>query len=296
MVNQLAGVMCALVTPMDEHGEVDLGGLERLVQRVVEGGVRGVCPVGSTGEGPRLTAQQRRAVVERVRSLVPAGLPVIPSPSTAAPTRTVEDVETLAALGCDAVLIPPPSGFLLDDDDVRRFYEDLAARSPLPIVMYNFPALTRVRISPAVVGALACHQRIIGVKDSSRELEYTQAALYASADVPDFVVLTGSDTMLLATLVLGGSGAIVGSANLVPGLGVSLYEAILAGDWPRARKLQRVLFDVVCAARAAGFPTGWKAALEMAGVCAGYPAPPASHLSGETLATLRKRLEELKVL
>jgi 4-hydroxy-tetrahydrodipicolinate synthase len=296
MVIRLAGVMCALVTPMDENGEVDLEGLERLVQRVVDGGVTGICPVGSTGEGPRLSAQQRHAVVRRVRALVPDGFPVIPSPATAVATRTAEDVEALAALGCDAVLVAPPSGYLLDDDEVRRFYEELAARSPLPIVMYNFPALTRVRISPAVVGTLAHHERIIGVKDSSRELEYTQAALYASSGAQDFVVLTGSDTMLIATLMVGGSGAIVGSANLVPELGVAVYDATLAGDWVRAREAQRTLFEVVSAARAAGFPGGWKAALDMVGVCAPYPAPPALPVSGEALALFRKRLEELKVL
>jgi|SRR5665213_530706 len=296
MVIRLEGVMCALVTPMHPTGEVDLEGLERLVQRVVDGAVTGICPVGSTGEGPRLTAQQRHAVVGRVRALVPDGFPVIPSPASAVPARTAEDVEALAALGCHAVLVAPPSGYLLDDDDVRRFYEDLAARSPLPIVMYNFPALTRVRIAPAVVAKLAHHERIIGVKDSSRELEYTQAALYASAGTSDFAVLTGSDTMLVATLMVGGSGAIVASANLVPALGVAVYEATVEEDWPRARELQRTLFEVVSAARAAGFPAGWKAALDMAGVCAPYPAPPASPVTGEALAVLRERLEELEVL
>ena len=296
MVIRLAGVMCALVTPMDENGEIDVEGLERLVQRVVDGGVTGICPVGSTGEGSRLTAQQRHAVVRRVRALVPHGLPVIPSPATAAPVRTAEDVEALAALGCDAVLVPPPSGYVLDDDEVRRNYEELAARSVLPIVMYNFPALTRVRISPAVVGTLAHHERIIGIKDSSRELEYTQAALYASARAADFAVLTGSDTMLIATLMVGGSGAIVGSANLVPALGVAVYDATVAGDWSCARELQRTLFEVVAAAREAGFPAGWKAALALVGVCAPYPAPPAKPVSGDSLVAFRQRLEELKVL
>lgn len=296
MVKRLAGVMCALVTPLDEDGEIDFGGLERLVERVVGGGVTGVCPVGSTGEGTRLTARQRHAVVERVRALVPRDVALIPSPSTLVPTGTVEDVEALAELGADAVLVAPPPGYLLDGGDVLRFYEDLAARSPLPIVLYNFPALTRVSIRPAAVGQLAHHDRVIAVKDSSRDLEQTLAYLYASAGAQDFVVLTGTDTLLMPTLMAGAAGAIVGSANLVPELGVAVYEATVAGDWPRARDGQRLLFEVVSAARNVGFPYGWKAALELAGVCSAYPAPPASPVSGDALAALRKRLNELEVL
>jgi 4-hydroxy-tetrahydrodipicolinate synthase len=296
MVTELAGVMCALVTPMDEDGGVDLDGLQRLVERVVRGGVSGVCPVGSTGEGSRLTDSQRRAVVRLVRELVPREIAVVPSPSTQAPDLAAEDIQAYAETGADAVLAAPPAGYLLDGGDVRRFYERLAQRSPLPVVMYNFPALTRVAIPPAAAGELARHENIVGIKDSSRDLEYAQAVLGACARVPDFAVLTGSDTLLVATLAIGGRGAIAGSANLVPELGVAVYDATTAGDWSRARDLQWRLFEVVSAARAAGFPYGWKAALELAGVCRAYPAPPASPVRGAELEALRKRLDELQAL
>jgi 4-hydroxy-tetrahydrodipicolinate synthase len=146
-----------------------------------------------------------------------------------------------------------------------------------------------------VVAALAGHPRVVGIKDSSRDLEYTQAVLYASAGA-DFAVLTGSDTLLLATVVLGGAGAVVGSANLVADLGMAVYDATLRGDLATARPLQQRLFEVVSAARAAGFPTGWKAALELAGICSALPAPPASPVSADTMAALRDRLVELGVL
>lgn len=293
---RLRGVLCALVTPMDSRGEVDDGGLERLVEHVVGGGVTGICPVGSTGEGPRLSDQQRHGVVKRVRSLLPAGMPVIPAPSTSVPSRVGADIEALAGLGADAVLLAPPPAYLLRDDDVRAYYAGVASQSALPIIMYNFPALTRVQIAPEVARDLAQHERIAGLKDSSRDLEYTQAVLYQTASVPDFAVLTGADTLLLATLVAGGTGAIAGSANCVPRLGTDLYEAATAGDWPRARALQERLFGVVAATRAVGFPSGWKAALAVCGICAGYPAPPALPVGGEELARLRARLAELEVI
>lgn len=292
----LRGILCALVTPMDTGGEVDYDGLERLVEHVVRGGVSGICPVGSTGEGSRLSAEQRYGVVKRVRSLAPPDLPVIPAPSTSVPAQVDADIEALASLGADAVLLAPPAAYLLGDDDVLVYYTGAATRSPLPIIVYNFPALTRVQISPRVAGELAQHERIAGLKDSSRDMEYTQSVLYETAAAADFVVLTGSDTLLLATLAAGGAGAIAGSANCVPRLGADLFRAASAGDWALARTLQERLFQVVSAARAAGFPCGWKAALELSGICSAQPAPPALPVRGEPLSRLRARLAELEVI
>lgn len=291
----LRGVMCALATPFDEAAEVDIAGLERLVASVVGKGATGICPVGSTGECSRLTPGQRLAVVERVRAATPDDLLVMPSPLSGPPVRVLQEIRDFAGLGADAVLVAPPAGYLLADDDVRAFYAGLAAESPLPIVLYNFPEMTRVRIAPAVVAALAGHRQIVGIKDSSRDMEYTQAVLYASAGA-DFAVLTGSDTLLLATITLGGAGAVVASANLVADLGTAVYDAALRGDLVTARPLQQRLFEVVSAVRAAGFPIGWKAALELAGICSALPAPPASPVSGDSMAVLRDRLAELKVL
>lgn len=295
MVTALRGVMCAMVTPFDETADVDVAALERLVTSVVGKGATGICPVGSTGEGSRLTGPQRRSVVQRVRGVVPDDFFVMPSPLSGPPARTLDEIYAFADLGADAVLVAPPAAYLLADREVTAFYEELAASSPLPIVLYNFPAMTRVQIAPSVVAALAGHERIVGIKDSSRDLEYTQAVLYAAADA-DFAVLTGSDTLLLATLTLGGVGAVVGSANLVADLGMVVYQEAIAGDLPKARSAQQRLFDVVSAARAAGFPTGWKAALELAGICSARPAPPAVPVSGDALAALRNRLQELGVL
>lgn len=296
VAGRLRGVFCALITPMGPGGEIDIPGLERLTGHVVSGGAAGICPVGSTGEGSRLTARQRHDIVRRVRALVPPGMPVIPAPATAAPAAIGDDIRALADLGADAVLLAPPGAYALNDDDVRAYYLGAAETSALPVLIYHFPALTRVPVSPAVAGELAGHPRVAGLKDSGRDLEYTQAVLYATRGAGDFAVLTGSDTLLAATMLAGGAGAICGSANLVPRLGSDLYAAAAAGDWPRALALQERLFAVVAAARAAGFPRGWKAALQLAGICSGQPAPPALPVRGEALDALRVRLAGLGVL
>lgn len=295
-MSRISGVFCALATPLDSEGEIDLAALDRLIERVVAGGVAGICPVGSTGEGTRLTAPQRHLVVQRVGARVPSNMPVLPAPAPAPVAQVLGEIESFAELGCEGVLLAPPAGYVLSDKEVLKFYESTAQRSALPIIMYHFPALTRVSLSEHVAGQLAMHDTIVGLKDSGRDLEYTQAVVYATAHAPNFSVLTGSDTMLMATMLAGGHGAIIASANVAPSLGVALYEATTTGDWPRARTLQQRLFEVVRAARSAGFPKGWKAALAMQGICESYPSPPATPLDGEALAALRRTLRELEVV
>lgn len=296
MTAALAGVHCALVTPLDAAASIDQAGLERLIGRVVDGGVAGICPAGSTGEGMRLSAEQRITLVRRVRALVPAGLTVIPSPSSAHPPGTAEEIRAFEAEGADAVLVPPPASYRLAADDVFRFYATLADRSPLPIVMYHIPDLMGVGVPAGVAARLATHPGIIGLKDSSRQFEYSEEVLYATRGA-DFSLLTGSDTMLMATMLHGGAGAIAASANLVPELGCALQRAAAGGDWAEAARMQERLFHVVTAVRhAGGAAPGWKAALALAGVCSAAPAPPAGAVSGPALDRLRARLADLGVL
>lgn len=289
------GISVALVTPLDEAGRLDEAGLDRLVDRVVSGGVRAVCPVGSTGEGQRLTLEQRIEVVDAVAKRLPSGVPMVPAAVEANVDARAAELALLAEHGAAGILVAPPGHYALGDEEVLRLYETLADASSLPLVLYNFPAMTRTRIAPDVVGRLAQHDKIIAIKDSSRDLEYFQEVLYATGDFTDFAVLTGSDSMLLASTHLGGQGAIAASANLVPGLGVDLHKAVTDERWDDARSLQRRLYEVVTACRDAGVPLAWKAALEVVGVCSGQPAMPASRLAPHVQGRLAERLSALGV-
>lgn len=285
----ISGVMVALVTPVEETGGIDLCGLERLMERVVAGGVDGISPVGSTGEGPKLTSGQRVSLVSRVRALVPAGMPVVPGMPLVTVAEALAEIQSLAEADATAVMVSPPSYYPLADDAVLRLYETVADRSPLPLLLYNIPAFTKVRIAPEVVAALATHPNVVGLKDSSRDLEYQQQVLRACAGAA-FSVLTGTDSLLVASLVIGARGAIAASANLAPELAVGVYRAFAAGDVPAALRRQDQLSAVVAACRCGDFPAGWKAALELRGVCGADPVPPGSPLSAAQHADLEARL------
>ncbi|HKF31477.1 MAG TPA: dihydrodipicolinate synthase family protein [Jatrophihabitantaceae bacterium] len=284
-----SGAMVALLTPLDADGRLDEHGLERLVERVVAGGIDGISPNGSTGEGARLGRERRIAVATRVRKLAPDGMPVV----SGVPLTTLDEgraeLDDLAELGATAALVAPPSYYPLPDESVLRMYEALAGDAPLPLLLYNIPIFTKVRLAPGVVARLATHPAIAGIKDSSRDMEYQQELIAATADA-EFAVLTGADSLLVASLAAGVAGSITAGANLVPELPVGIQRAFHAGDFRTATELQRRLARIVAACNAGEPPAGWKAALSVAGVCGPDLAAPAAALPATLRATLEIRL------
>lgn len=284
-----SGTMVALATPVEADGTVDQAGLERLVRRVVSGGVDGISPTGSTGEGARLTREQRLAVCRQVRDLAPPSMPVIPGLPLVTLAEGPADLAALADAGATAALVAAPSYYPLSAEGALRLYETLADRSPLPLLLYNIPVYTKVSIAPGVVATLAEHPMIAGIKDSSRDMVYQQEVIYATAGA-EFSVLTGTDGLLVASLLLGAVGTIAASANLVPGLVSSVYQAFEAGDTPTALSLQQRLTRIIAGCRRGELPSGWKAALEIAGVCAAHPVPPGLPLPVEEYGQLKDLL------
>lgn len=254
-----------------------------------------VCPAGSTGEGARLGAQQRIEVTAAVRDLVPEGIPVVSGVPASDLDSALTELKALHEAGTSAALVSPPSYFPMTDDEVRRFYERLASASPLPIVLYNIPQFTAVGIAPPVVGALAAHSTVVGIKDSGKNMEYLLAVIDATESAGNFTVFTGTDTLLMASLVSGADGTIAASANVCPALGAKICRAVAEDDLEQARSLQRRLTAVVKACRRDTPPAGWKAALEIIGVCGRGLVDPASSLSVQDHATLAEKLAALGI-
>ncbi len=288
---RIGTVMAALATPLEPSGRLDVAGLGRLVGHILAGGADGLCPAGSTGEGPLLSRETRVELVRAVSGMSPAGTPIIPGTLSVNPEATLADIDAYADAGATAVLVPPPFYYPLDDGAVADFYVYVAERSALPVLVYNIPSMTKVSVAPAVTAELAYHPRIAGMKDSSRDMEYFSAVSARTAGSDSFCLLTGSDTLLSASLGAGGQGTIAASVNLVPSLVRSLYDASISGD-VAARDLQARLAEVVFACRRPGFPAGWKAALKLAGLCDATLAAPLREATEAASATLDRELRQ----
>lgn len=291
------GVFAALATPLDANAKLDQKGLEALVAHITKAPVSGICPVGSTGEGPLLDRETRMEVTRRTVEQVDGSLSVIPATVSITERDVIADIEGYASLGANQVLVPPPYYYPLSQGSISDFFHRLAAASPLPLVLYNIPQMTKIQIPPSLVAELAMDENIVGIKDSSRDFEYFSSVTSAisSKDTDNFSVLTGSDTMLAASMLVGGDGTIAASVNLVPELVCDLYRAWIENDYQLAMKLQEQLLKVVQACRPPIFPVGWKAALSLAGLCEKFMAQPVRSATDTELEALAPSLSSLGI-
>jgi len=292
-LKNLRGVLPALITPLTHEGTVDEPGIRRLVEHVLAGGVNGLLPLGSTGETTSLDEPARRRVLSAVMEAAAGRVPVICGVAQTHLAAVRAELAAAAGMGALAALVAPPFYYPIDQATVLDFYRRLASSSPLPILVYNIPQNTKVVIEPATLGTLAHEGAVVGIKDSSRDFEYFERVLLATRDLPGFRVFTGSDTMLLAAVAMGGAGTICGAANVAPSLVVSVYQAAAAGEWDRARIRQDRLVELVMAVREGVFPAAIKAGVAMQGICEPYPMPPVAPLGAAATDRLRERLEAL---
>jgi 4-hydroxy-tetrahydrodipicolinate synthase len=200
------------------------------------------------------------------------------------------EVEAAARLGADAALVVPPFYYPTDQSGVLAFYLELAAGAPLPLMLYNIPQFTKVVADPATVATLAREGAIKGVKDSSRDFEYFEGVCIATRDIPAFRIFTGSDSMLLASMTMGGHGTICGAGNVAPALVVKIFDNYRQGSVDAARDAQDRLYELVQAVRAGVFPLAIKSALQMLGVCEPWSAPPVRKLDDRLAESLREAL------
>ncbi len=284
-IEALSGVLPALVSPLHRDGSADEAGIKRLVEHVISGGVHGLLALGSTGEGAALGERIRWQVLKNVIEAGAGRVPVI-----------CGVVASAARLGATAALVAPPFYYPTDQATVRAFYRRLAADSKLPLLLYNIPQFTKVAAEPSTVAELAAEGTIAGIKDSSRDFEYFENVRLATRNLEHFRMFTGSDTMLLASMAMGGAGTICGAANVAPAWVVRVFDDFVRGDWKAARTHQEALIEVVNVLRAGVFPASIKAALHLQGICEPWPAPPTAALDDAATARLRESLERWGLL
>jgi dihydrodipicolinate synthase/N-acetylneuraminate lyase len=295
-VDQLHGVLPALISPLKRDGTADEPAVHRLVDHVLAGGVHGLLALGSTGETASLDEPTRRRVLGAVVDSAAGRVPVICGVAQSHIAAARVEVEAAARLGAMAALVAPPFYYLIDQPTVLAFYRQLAADSPIPLLLYHIPQLTKVMADPATVATLAREGTIAGIKDSSRDFEYFENVCIETRDLPKFRIFTGSDTMLLPALVMGGAGTICGAANVAPAWVVRIYDDFQGGDLDAARAHQDALFELVLAVRGGVFPSAIKAAMHLLGVCDPWPAPPVEPLDESSEGRLRQLLEQWGLL
>lgn len=296
----LQGIIPPLITPLAGSDQLDVAGLERLLEHVITGGVHGVFVLGTTGEGPNLGYRLRRELVQRVCRQVGGRLPVLVGITDTALVEALAMARHAAASGACAVVTSAPYYFPSSQPELGRFVERLVLELPLPLFLYNMPAMTKTWFAPETLRRLAQIEGIAGIKDSSGDLAYFREVLEVARGRPDWRVFMGPEHLLVEALRLGAHGGVTGGALVEPGLLVGLYEAAHGGDEARAAALQSrllrlgAIFEVD--SEASAVVRGLKCALSLLGLCSDLPAEPLTPFGGEEREKVRAILRALGLL
>ncbi len=290
------GVYAAMATPLTQDGEIDPAGIARVVDYLFASGVTGLSILGSTGEGPSLTNAQRERALTATLAAANGRGPVFTGAASSVVSEVIAGLRMSAGSGARGALVPPPYYYRLDTDAIVSYFERVAEASPLPLILYNIPSMTKIQIPPAAVARLAAHPNIMGLKDSGGDLGYFGALARLVAAQEGFTLYTGSDELLPAALLLGGHGIIGGAVNVVPDVLAALYGAYLDGDTARAVALAGTVARANAAVKVGTFPAPIKAQYALKGLCGPYTAAPIPQLTEDELAQLRAQLTAAGVL
>ena len=277
----LQGVLGPLVTTFDASGELDRTAFEENIRAHLEAGMTGVVAAGSTGEAALLDEKERASLVEVARYVVPNDRRLIVGTGGES-TRAAQRLTRLAAeRGADAVLVVGPHYYGQKAVTLRDHYTAIADSSSVPVILYSIPKYMHFALPPQLVGELARHENIIGIKDSSGDLELL--AGYLKAQSESFTVLTGNGSTFRRALELGARGGILAVALFAAGLSIEVFET-------RSEQAQARLTPL--AARIVGEMgvAGVKAALDRVGLYGGPVRSPLTPLGAGELAQVTELL------
>ena len=287
-----------MVTPLRGRDELDVAGLEKLIEHILAGGVNGLFILGTTGEGPSLSYRLRRELIERVCQQVKSRVPVLVGITDTAFVESVSLARHSAEVGATALVVAPPYYLPEAQPELQEYLDHLVAELPLPLFIYNMPALTKVHFELDTVRRAMDNPRIVGLKDSSGDLDYFKNAAQLIKQRPDWTLLIGPEEKLFESLQLGGFGGVSGGANLFPRLYVQVVAAHRAGNLARAQELQKQIQRVSDSFYRIGkysssIIKGIRCALACLGICDDFMAEPFHRFRAEERNLVQTRLKEI---
>ena len=258
------GCGTALVTPFRKDLSLDEDGMRRLVRRQIEAGINFLVPCGTTGESPTLTRAEHLRVVQITVEEAKGNVPVLAGAGGYNTAEVIELANELKHVGADGILSVTPYYNKPTQEGLYQHYKAIAASVALPIVVYSVQGRTGVNVEPGTLARLAEIRNIVGVKEASGNI--SQMARVVHEVPPEFVVLSGDDSISLPLIALGGRGVISVVSNEIPGEMTRLAQLAMAGDFAGARKLQRAWLALMEVNFVESNPIPVKTALAMMGL------------------------------
>jgi 4-hydroxy-2-oxoglutarate aldolase len=289
-----AGVLAPIPTPFDEHDRIDTARLKTALQKWMATSLDGVVVLGSNGEAALMDDFESDQVIVAARDVVPSSRPFIVGTGRESTQAAIRASKRAAEHGADAVLVRTPGFFKtqMTNDAFVRHYTAVADASPVPVLLYNFTAVTGVNLLPAAVARIATHPNVVGMKESGGDIG--QIADLVTSTPATFGVIAGTAGTFYPALNVGAVGGILALANVLPDACTKLFRLTKAGRHEEAIAVQRRLMPMAkLLGQQYGVP-GLKAALSLIGYDVGMPRPPLAPLPEAAVAALRDTLAQFE--
>ena len=293
-VQGLSGILLPITTPFDSGQDLDLKALSTNLNGWANTGISGIVVLGSTGERVHLDESEYVRVIDTARSEIAGDLAFIVGAGQQSTRGTIQEIQNAANAGAEAVLVITPSFYraALTQEVLIKHYTVVADSSPVPVILYSMPALTGIKIEPVTVARLSDHPNIIGVKDSSADVDGFRETVELCPR--EFAVMTGNGTVLFDALGAGATGAILAVGCAVPQICVEVLRAFRDRENGRAELLQSKLTPLATAVTTKYGIGGLKFALDMSGYIGGSVRAPLQAPNETAKKEIAQLLEDAK--
>lgn len=288
------GVFPYLVSPIDPSGEVIRDVLARLCEDLIQSGVHGLTPLGSTGEFAYLTWEQKHVIVETVVKVAAGRVPVVAGVAATTTTEAERQARAFEGMGCDGILAIMEAYFPVGDDGVHDYFKAIADSVSLPVVLYTNPNFQRSDLSLPTIKRLSDIDNILYIKDASSNTGRLLSILNLVGD--RMQVFSASAHIPACVMLIGGVGWMAGPACLVPSQSVELYDLCQQGKWDEAMAAQREMWEMNQMFAKHNLAACIKGGLELQGYDVGAPLPPQEPLSASGREEVKSILEKLGAL
>ena len=290
---KLKGTGVALITPFQSNGAIDFNGLSNVINHVIKGGVNYVVSLGTTGETPTLSKEEKKALIRFTVEKVKKRVPVVVGIGGNNTREVIHAFDEYDLTGVEAILSVSPYYNKPNQRGIIAHYKAIASKSPLPIIIYNVPGRTSSNVSPETTLQLAREvKNIIGVKEASGNLD--QIMKIIKYKPKDFLMISGDDLITLPIISCGGDGVISVIANAFPKGFSEMTRQALKGDYASAQKLHYKLDELTRLIFADGSPAGVKHLMEKMKICSSYVRLPLVNINVQTSKSLDKEMKSYK--
>lgn len=290
------GIIASVITPFydDDYQKINFKELQRLLKYLLKKRVDGIFISSGAGEFSSLSFNEKKLLIETAVNEVGGKLQIYAGTGSVTTKETLELTKIAESNGCDAVSIMPPYSILPNNEELYNHYKEIAEKTKIPIVLYNFPKKTGISLSTELVARLIKIDAVTGIKDSSGDFATTLS--YIRLQNEKFSTLAGIDMYIYAALSYGAKGSISSTAGVIPEYATQIYESYQKKDYENAKKKQNELYPFRAAYSLGTFPSILKSALNIMGFSVGQPRKPILPLNRDSNLKLIKILKDMSII